>query len=128
MGGNDHDSIKLCSNGHPEAYGQLVRRYQDPLSSYLAVRLGNTEWAAEAAQETFVRAFFALAKLRSTDSFFPWLLGIANRVAKEQQRARRREREALNAYPHRSAAPAPVNDRALRNDNPAQRWVVDGGI
>src|SRR5208282_5585401 len=43
-----------------------------------------------------VRAFLSLKKLRKPDSFFPWLLGIAGRVAHEQFRASvrdRRERE-----------------------------------
>ncbi len=109
----DHDCIKLCTNGHSEAYAQLVRRYQAPLSSYLAGRLGDAERVAEAAQETFVRAFFALDKLEAPEAFFPWLLGIASRVAKEQKRDERRHREAVRSYPGKTTAPAQVNDRAL---------------
>ncbi|GAG04891.1 unnamed protein product [marine sediment metagenome] len=113
MAATDNDCIKLCLNGHPNAFQQLVRRYQAPLLSYLVGRTGDMEQAEEVAQETFVRAFFALARLKALGSFFSWLLGIANRVAKEQQRAEYRYREAVNSLPPRSAAPPPSNDPAL---------------
>jgi len=113
MATTDNDCIKLCLNGHPNAFQQLVRRYQAPLLSYLVGRTGDMEQAEEVAQETFVRAFFALARLKALGSFFSWLLGIANRVAKEQRRAECRYREAVNSLRPRSAAPSPSNDAAL---------------
>ena len=106
----DHECVKQSLNGRPEAYGQLVQRYQDPLLSFLAGRLGDREAAEEAAQETFVRAFFTLRKLRETGSFFSWLLGIANRVAKEQHRARRRHREVVSRPPRSSVSPEAPDD------------------
>ena len=74
-----------------------MARYQKPLFSYLASRVGDGGQAEEAAQESFVRAFLSLMKLRKPESFFSWLLGIAGRLAKEQFRAvahRQRDREA----------------------------------
>jgi RNA polymerase sigma-70 factor (ECF subfamily) len=73
-----------------------VERYQKPLFSYLAGRVGNGGQAEEAAQESFVRAFLSLNKLRKPESFYSWLLGIAGRVAKEQFRSmahQQRDRE-----------------------------------
>jgi RNA polymerase sigma-70 factor (ECF subfamily) len=101
-------------NGHPEAYGQLVQRYQDPLRSYLAARLGDAERTEEAAQETFVRAFFALGKLKATGSFFSWLLGIASRVAKEQRRSERRQRLVIGRFARSLALPETSIDGDLR--------------
>lgn len=109
----DGQCIKLCLNSHPNAYRQLVRRYQAPLVSYLIGRLGGLERAEEAAQETFVRAFFALAKLKTPESFFSWLLGIAGRVAKEERRARRRSLSVIRSSPERSAAPEPAGGYLL---------------
>jgi RNA polymerase sigma-70 factor (ECF subfamily) len=48
--------------------------------------------AIEVAQEAFVRAYFALGNLRKPQAFFAWLLGIADRVAKETHRAAMRQR------------------------------------
>jgi RNA polymerase sigma-70 factor (ECF subfamily) len=86
MAESDQYYIKQCLNGHPDEFRGLVRRYQAALSAYLAGELGNRNSAEEAAQETFVRAYFGLSELRKRQSFYSWLLGIANRVAKEQLR------------------------------------------
>lgn len=91
----DRECIEHCLDGRPDAFRHLVGRYQAVLVTYLAGHLGNRGWAEEAAQEAFVRAYFALGKLKKPDSFFSWLLGIAGRVAMEQQRTERREREAV---------------------------------
>jgi RNA polymerase sigma-70 factor (ECF subfamily) len=89
----DEECVKLSLNGHPEAFEPLVGRYWAPLLSYLAGRLRDREWAQEAAQEAFVRSFLGLKGLRKPASFFSWLFGIADRVVKEQQRARRRNEQ-----------------------------------
>lgn len=88
MSWSDRQTIEQCLNGHPDRYRLLVNRYQTPLLSYLAGRLGDLEQSEEAAQETLVRAYFSLKKLRKPESFFSWLLGIAGRVALEHHRSR----------------------------------------
>jgi RNA polymerase sigma-70 factor (ECF subfamily) len=96
----DKEHVEHCRDGHPEDFSLLVGRYQKPLYSYLAGRLGDHSQAEEAAQESFVRAFLSLKKLRKPESFYSWLLGIAGRVAQEQFRAgehRQRDREAAEA-------------------------------
>src|SRR5208337_324862 len=74
-------------DGHQEDFRLLVDRYQKPLFAYLAGRLWDGRQVEEAAQESFVRAFLSLKKLRKPESFYSWLLGIAGRVAKEQLRS-----------------------------------------
>jgi RNA polymerase sigma-70 factor (ECF subfamily) len=92
--------VERCRDGHSEDFRLLVARYQRPLFSFLAGRLRDHLQAEEAAQESFVRAFLSLKKLRKPESFYSWLLGIAGRVAKEQFRSlahRQRDREAAEA-------------------------------
>ena len=90
----DREYVASSRNGCPDDFRLLVQRYQRPLFAYLASRLGNQLEAEEAAQESFVRAFLSLKKLRKPESFYAWLLGIAARVLKEQFRAmERRERD-----------------------------------
>jgi len=92
MSQTDAECVQSCLDGHPDTYRHLVQRYEGLLLSYLTGLQGSRSGAEEAAQETFVRAYFALGKLRKPGSFFSWLLGIAARVAKEHQRARQRDR------------------------------------
>ena len=83
----DKEYVERCRDGHQEDFRLLVDRYQKPLFAYLAGRLRDGRQVEEAAQESFVRAFLSLKKLRKPESFYSWLLGIAGRVAKEQLRS-----------------------------------------
>lgn len=100
---SDRECIERCLDGHPEAFGELVQRHQTALLSFLAGRLGSRERAEDAAQETFVRAYLALDRLKKRDSFFPWLFGIASRVAKEGQRAEQRQRDLAQTVAERTS-------------------------
>ena len=86
MAENDQFYIEQCLDGRPDEFRHLIRRYQTALTAYLTSKLGNKSNAEEAAQETFVRAYFGLKDLKKRESFSSWLLGIASRVAKEQMR------------------------------------------
>lgn len=129
----DRDCVRRCLDGHPEAFRRLVVRYQGPLVRYLAGRLGDEEEAIEAAQETLVRAYFRLEKLKKPDSFYSWLLGIAGRVAKETHRARRRQVVSLDdqtvpdrrqTTAQRQGRPDPAVGRAIAQLPEVYRQVV----
>jgi RNA polymerase sigma-70 factor (ECF subfamily) len=100
MSENDKYYIGRCLDGHPDDFRHLVRRYQGILLANLAGKLGNKDRAEEAAQEVLVRAYFNMGKLKKPDSFFSWLLGIADHVAKEHQRKEQiqRQREIVHSF------------------------------
>jgi RNA polymerase sigma-70 factor (ECF subfamily) len=106
----DAECIEQCRNGRPDAFRQLLVRYERPLMAYLTRRLGDSEAAAEVAQESFVRAFFRVNTLNKQDTFFSWLLGIAHRVMLESFRRHHRER-AL------STAGDPADPGTLQSDD-----------
>src|SRR4030042_5722002 len=83
---NDKFYVEQCLDGRPDEFRHLIRRYQTAVTAYLTSKLGNRTNAEEAAQETFVRAYFGLKDLKKRESFSSWLLSIAGRVAKEQLR------------------------------------------
>jgi RNA polymerase sigma-70 factor (ECF subfamily) len=115
MSENDKYYVERCLDGHPDDFRYLVRRYQAALLANLAGKLGDKDRAEEAAQETLVRAYFNMGKLRKPDSFFSWLLGIADLVAKEQRRKEqlRRRRQIVRSFSE-EAAPAELSqDYAL---------------
>jgi len=96
MGSTDHECVRLCLDGHPEKFRHLVLRYERPLQRYLVGRLGNEVDATDAAQEAMVRAYFNLKALKKTESFYAWLLGIANRVAMENHRKNQRHVKSID--------------------------------
>jgi RNA polymerase sigma-70 factor, ECF subfamily len=92
---SDKYYIERCLDGHPDDFRYLVRRYQSVLLANLAGKLGKIDHAEDAAQEVFVRAYFNIDKLKKPQSFFSWLLGIADHVAKEFHR---KEQIRLRSY------------------------------
>ena len=114
MSESDQHYIECCLNGHSDDFRYLVRRYEAVLMAYLTGELRNRTIAEEAAQETFVRAYFGLDKLRKRQSFYSWLLGIAKRVAKEQQRSRNRHCELNDSLPEKAPAAEHSTDFALQ--------------
>ena len=117
MSETDTYYIERCLDGHPDDFRYLVRRYQAALLANLAGKLGSRDTAEEAAQEALVRAYFNMGKLKKPESFFSWLLGIANRVAKEHQRKEqiRRQREIVRSFSEESPAPEFSQDLALES-------------
>ncbi len=110
----DGEYVVSSRNGCPEHFRILVQRYQRPLFAYLSSRLGNYLEAEEAAQESFVRAFLSLKKLRKPESFYAWLLGIAGRVLKEQFRAtERRPKDGAGAESLLSEEPGSMAEYPL---------------
>jgi len=107
--------VKRCLDGHPDDFRYLVRRYQGVLLANLAGKLGSRDRAEEAAQEALVRAYFNMGKLKKPDSFFSWLLGIADHVAKEHQRNEqfRRQREMVQSFSEESPSTELSQDYAL---------------
>jgi RNA polymerase sigma-70 factor (ECF subfamily) len=112
---NDRYYVERCLDGHPDDFRHLVRRYQPVLLAHLAGKLGHRDRAEEAAQETLVRAYFGMDKLKKPESFFAWLLGIADLVAKEQQRKElvRRQRESVRAFAEEAPEPELSQDYGL---------------
>ena len=87
----DEQCVQSCLDGH-RRLSPSGRAVRDSLAEAPAFPPGQYGASTEAAQETFVRAYFALGDLRKPEAFFSWLFGIADRVAKETQRAAMRQR------------------------------------
>jgi len=115
--GTDKYYVERCLDGHPDDYRYLVRRYQSALLANLAGKLGDRDRAEEAAQEALVRAYFNMGKLRKPDSFFSWLLGIGDHVAKEQTRKEQiqRQREVVRSFTEEVSGTELSEDYALES-------------
>jgi len=71
----------------------LVRRYERPVFALCSRYLGPAD-GADAAQETFVRAFTHLERYDRSRPLLPWLFTIARRLCIDHQRAHRHEAPA----------------------------------
>ena len=86
---NDGDAnlVERAREGDQRAFGELVARYQEDAfrAAYLVMR--NRDDAADAAQQAFIKAYWALGRFRAGSPFRPWLLRIATNEARNLRRA-----------------------------------------
>jgi RNA polymerase sigma-70 factor (ECF subfamily) len=61
----------------PGAFEALVRRHQTPVYNFCLRMLGQTEDAADVAQETFVQLYSHLGRLDEREPIAPWLFRVA---------------------------------------------------
>jgi RNA polymerase sigma factor (sigma-70 family) len=107
----DHELVERAGKGDTRAYAELVQRYGAVAHRVAFVVLGDDAEAQDAAQEAFVKAYFALGRFRAKAAFKPWLLTIVTNEARNRRRSSaRRSNLALRVAEDRSsedAAPSP---------------------
>jgi RNA polymerase sigma factor (sigma-70 family) len=110
----DVELVERARGGDVHAYGELVERYRAIAfrTAFLIARA--TGDAEDAAQEAFVKAYYALGRFRSEAPFRPWLLRIVANEAKNRVRASgRRERLSLRAAAAGAGEAAPSPEAAV---------------
>ncbi|MEV7427174.1 MULTISPECIES: RNA polymerase sigma factor SigM [unclassified Streptomyces] len=70
---SDHDLLSAHVQGHPHAFGELVRRHRDRLWAVALRTLGDREEAADAVQDALVSAFRAAHTFRGQSAVTTWL-------------------------------------------------------
>jgi RNA polymerase sigma factor (sigma-70 family) len=107
----ESELVERAKRGDQGAYGQLVQAYQGIAfrTAYLVV--GDAAEAEDAAQEGFVKAYYALRRFRTGAPFRPWILQIVANEARNRRRSAGRRaglvmRTAAEA-PSGEAAPSP---------------------
>ena len=89
MSSEDEKSIRAALRGDLNAFNELVDRYQGAVYAVCYRILRDAHLAEDAAQETFVRAYGALAQFDGT-TVRPWLLRIATNRCYDLLRYQRR--------------------------------------
>ena len=113
----DTELIELTENGDVEAFGGLIRRYQQDAFrlAYLITR--NNAEAEDAAQDAFLKAYRALGSFRAGGSFRAWLLAIVANEARNRLRSSSRrtalETRSAAASERSSPDPGPSPEGAL---------------
>ena len=80
---SDAELVCAVLEGETDAFAELVARYKNVVTTYVAARVPGPE-VEDLAQEVFVRSFRVLDTLREPKAFGAWLLGIAHHVVKLQ--------------------------------------------
>ncbi len=89
--------IRAAKKGDLAAFNELVLRYQQQAYNVAYRLLGDTDWAADATQDAFIKAYQRLHQLRGTH-FRSWLLRIVTNTCYDLLRRRaRRPTQSLEA-------------------------------
>lgn len=76
--------------GDPQAFDELVDRYQRRLLNFVYRTIGDRERAEDLVQEVFIRVHRHLARFDQTKKFSTWAYTIASNLAKNELRNRSR--------------------------------------
>ena len=81
-----------------DAFTQIVRRYQKPIVRFCFRMTGSQSDAEDVAQESFVRLYKALGRLRPDNPFSTVLFSIARNTALNHIRSAGRHQRRIEAY------------------------------
>ncbi len=115
---DDHSLVAACRAGQTEAFGVLVRRYQDRLFPTIVRLVGSAEDAQDVLQDAFVRGFEKLDQFHGVSSIYTWIYRIAINLALSGHRKSRNRRFSRLNQPGRNQ---PVADHI---GQPAEQQVA----
>lgn len=97
---DDQGLIAASLAGSSEAFGSLVRRYQDRLYPTVLRLIGCAEDAEDLLQEAFLKAQEKLPGFHGESSFYTWIYRIAVNLALSDRRRRKRAAWRLRLQGH----------------------------
>lgn len=93
----DEQLVELAIGDDPEAFGEIMRRWERKIFALCFGMLGREDEAGDAAQETFISAYRNLSSFRGDAKVSSWLHRIAvNQCLTKQRRARTRSETFLD--------------------------------
>lgn len=83
--------VEAAQQGDGKAFGRLIRLHQKRLFRFAYSITGSFDQAEDIVQETFVKAYSAIATFKPGYAFYPWLSTIArnlafNQIAREERK------------------------------------------
>jgi RNA polymerase sigma factor (sigma-70 family) len=87
LSAGDAETVERARRGDAAAYAELVQRYTEMAFRTAYLVTGSAADAEDAAQDAFVKAYWALPRFRAGGSFRAWLLRIVGNEARNRRRA-----------------------------------------
>ena len=126
---NDWELVDRARSGDLDAFAELVRRYQVPLVNFCRRMIGSQEDAEDVAQDSFVRVYRYLDRLRPDAKFSTVLFGMARNLTLNFLRdAGRRGRGITRSMTREDETDCPIEDDAQRPDRAARLREIESLI
>lgn len=114
--------VDAAQAGDIGAFNQLVTRYQGQVYGLCLRMLGDRDTAEDAAQETFMRAYYRLSTFQG-GRFRLWLLRIAANMCRDMLRQRRRRGQVSLSGGSETAERSRVIEPASTEASPDERML-----
>jgi RNA polymerase sigma factor (sigma-70 family) len=115
----------LAQGGDPAAFGALFARHRDRVYNYCFRRTGSWSNAEDALSLVFMETWRRRHDVEVIeDSLLPWLFAVANNVARNVERSRRRYANLLESLPEVGTTQDHADDVASRVDDEKQMRAV----
>lgn len=92
---NVENLVTRARSGDLEAFEMLYRSHQAGIYTFVRSQIRNAEAAADLTQETFVRAWESLPRLRKPGAFRGWLHQIAGNLVRDEVKSGRARLEVV---------------------------------
>ena len=99
MKNDDAQLIERTLAGDESAFSALVRKYQEPVHSFVRRKVGDFHIAEEITQDIFLRVYEKLETLKNPNTFAKWLYVIATRQCFAWFEKKRIPMASLDAMP-----------------------------
>jgi RNA polymerase sigma-70 factor, ECF subfamily len=122
--------VAQSREGNAEAYGQLVRRYQNRIFRLAQHITQNREDAEDVLQETFLKAYEHLDQFQGNSKFYTWIVRIAVNQALMKLRRRKNDKSVSLDDAIDTGEDTIVREIAAWDENPEERLSREeiGGI
>ena len=115
--------VQRTLRGELQAYNALVSKYQRQVYNLAYRMLNSADDAGDIVQETFIRAYTALASFRQDASFLTWLYKITSNLCIDHMRSRR-AKGALSLEVELEEGREPAADRSTSPEDTVIRGAV----
>ena len=123
----DEKLVELSASSDPEAFGEIVRRWERKIFALCFGMLGREDEARDAAQETFIAAYRNLSNFRGEAKVSSWLHRIAvNQCLTVKRRAKTRSEEFIDddSGENEKIFVAPANRSPARTTEQIERLTL----
>ncbi len=115
---SDRELVERTRAGDQRAFGEIVRRHQRRIHRLALHMLRDRAEAEDVTQETFVRAYGALARFDGRSEPFTWIYRIAVNLSLNAIRARRSARRSISRQEDEARILSMEHDATLRSCSP----------
>jgi RNA polymerase sigma factor (sigma-70 family) len=114
--------VERAQGGDQNAYGEIVRRFQDMAYGYAYTILGDFQLAEDAAQEAFVEAYHCLPNLREPRAFPGWFKRVVFKHCDRITRGKRVETVPMETA--QAVAVADPGPEKITEQREEQEWAL----